>query len=62
MASFGWRLVFACAIPFSILLFIISLIAPFSPSWLILRGRNEQALTISEQLALKVQHSLTEKK
>ncbi|XSZ46983.1 MFS transporter [Francisella noatunensis] len=61
VASFGWRMIFACAIPFSILLFIISLIAPFSPSWLILKGRNEQALTISEQLALKVQHSLTEK-
>lgn len=61
VASFGWRLIFACAIPFSILLFIISLIAPFSPSWLILKGRNEQALTISEQLALKVQHSLAEK-
>lgn len=61
VVSFGWRLIFACAIPFSILLFIISLIAPFSPSWLILKGKHQQALHISQKLALKVQHSLTKK-
>ena len=61
VANFSWRLIFACAIPFSILLFIISLIAPFSPSWLILKGKHQQVLTISEQLALKIQHPLTEK-
>ncbi|AXH32688.1 MFS transporter [Francisella opportunistica] len=61
VTSLGWRFIFACAIPFSILLFVTSLLAPFSPSWLILKGKNEQALTISEKLALKVQHSLSEK-
>ncbi|AIT09994.1 MFS transporter [Candidatus Francisella endociliophora] len=61
VSYFGWRSIFACAIPFAIFLFIISILAPFSPSWLILKGRNEQALTISEQLSLKIQYSLTNK-
>ncbi|MDE4971871.1 MFS transporter, partial [Francisella tularensis] len=52
VVSFGWRLLFACAIPFSILLFIISFIAPFSPSWLILKGKHQLALHISQKLAL----------
>lgn len=61
VSNFGWRFIFACAVPFSVLLFVISLLAPFSPSWLLLKGRNEKALTTSEQLALKIQHPLTQK-
>lgn len=59
--KFGWRFIFGCALPFAILLFFISLLAPFSPSWLILKGRNAQALTIGQKLDLKIQDSLKEK-
>ncbi|API86335.1 MFS transporter [Francisella uliginis] len=59
--DFGWRFIFGCAIPFSVALFIVSLLAPFSPSWLVLKGRNNQALNIGEQLDLKIQLSLKEK-
>ncbi|MDE4963608.1 MFS transporter, partial [Francisella tularensis subsp. holarctica] len=41
--------------------YIISLIAPFSPSCLKLKGKHQQALHISQKLDLKVQHSLTKK-
>lgn len=58
---FGWRFIFGCALPFAVLLFFISLLAPFSPSWLILKGRNAQALTIGEKLDLKIQDSIKEK-
>ncbi|GAB4221821.1 MAG: sugar porter family MFS transporter [Francisella sp.] len=54
VVKYGWRIIFACAIPFSVLLFVMCLLIPFSPSWLILKGKNEQALTISKKLSLNL--------
>ena len=52
--DYGWRAIFGLAIPFSIALLIISVIAPFSPSWLLLKGRNELAITTGERLSLEI--------
>ena len=52
--DYGWRAIFGLAIPFSIVLLIISIIAPLSPSWLLLKGRNELANSIGEKLSLDI--------
>ena len=52
--DYGWRAIFGLAIPFSIALLIISVIAPFSPSWLLLKGRNELAISTGKKLSLEI--------
>ncbi|MGQ4001560.1 MFS transporter [Francisellaceae bacterium CB299] len=52
--DYGWRAIFGLAIPFSVVLFVISVIAPFSPSWLFLKGRNELAISTGRGLSLSV--------
>ncbi|AXA33370.1 MFS transporter [Francisella adeliensis] len=60
--EFGWRFIFGCALPFSIGLFVVSLFAPFSPSWLMLKGRSKLALSIGEQLALNISSPIAKDK
>ncbi len=44
---------FGLAIPFSVVLFVISVAAPFSPSWLFLKGRNELAVSTGKKIVIK---------
>ena len=61
--DYGWRAIFGLAIPFSVVLFVISVAAPFSPSWLFLKGRNELAVSTGKRLSLNVDnYSVTNSK
>ena len=56
--DYGWRFIFGLIVPFAALLFVVSMIVPFSPSWLLLKGRNVQAVSVGEKLSLNIDGSM----
>ncbi|APC97555.1 MFS transporter [Francisella frigiditurris] len=49
-ANYGWRLIFAFAIPLAISLLFVSFIAPFSPAWLYSKGKTALADETNKRL------------
>ena len=58
--SFGWRLMFWFEIIPAVVFFAFLFVIPHSPRWLMLKGRDQQALTVLNQLTDDVQESRTE--
>lgn len=56
--KYGWRVVFLLAIPFSVILFLLTFIAPYSPVWLQMKGRSKEAKDTSMQLFSTFQEKL----
>lgn len=48
--GFGWRLMFWSEIAPAVIFFILLFFIPYSPRWLMLKGRNKQALKVLNQL------------
>jgi MFS transporter, SP family, xylose:H+ symportor len=60
--SIGWRLMFASAAIPAALFFFMLLLVPDTPRWLVMKGRDQQALTVLQRLttATEAQSTLAE--